>query len=150
MQVILLQDIRNLGSLGDQVEVKAGYGRNFLIPQGKAVPANDDNVKMFEERRAELEAQAKAELEAAQARAALMVDLQVTILANAGDEGKLFGSVGTLDIVEAVNAKVEVNLEKAELAMPDGPIRSTGEYEFTATLHSDVSADIKVVVEAEE
>lgn len=150
MQVILLQDIRNLGALGDQVEVKAGYGRNFLIPQGKAVPANDANVKMFEERRAELEAQAKAELEAAQARAALMVDLTVTIQANAGDEGKLFGSVGTLDIVDAVNQMVEVNLEKAELAMPDGAIRSTGEYEFTVTLHSDVSADIKVIVEAEE
>ena len=150
MQVILLQDIRNLGALGDQVEVKAGYGRNFLIPQGKAVPANDANVKMFEERRAELEAQAKAELEAAQARAALMVDLTVTIQANAGDEGKLFGSVGTLDIVDAVNAQVEVNLEKAELAMPDGAIRSTGEYEFTVTLHSDVTADIKVIVEPEE
>jgi len=150
MHVILLQDIRNLGALGDQVEVKAGYGRNFLIPQGKAVPANDANVKMFEERRAELEAAAKAELEAAQARAALLVDLQVTIMANAGDEGKLFGSVGTLDIVDAVNAQVEVNLEKSELAMPDGAIRSTGEYEFTVTLHSDVSADIKVIVAAEE
>lgn len=150
MQVILLQDIRNLGALGDQVEVKAGYGRNFLIPQGKAVPANETNIKMFEERRAELEAAAKSELEAAQARAALMVDLQVTITANAGDEGKLFGSVGTLDIVEAVNAQVEVNLEKSELSMPDGPIRSTGEYEFSVTLHSDVSADVKVIVEAEE
>ncbi len=150
MQVILLQDIRNLGALGDQVEVKAGYGRNFLIPQGKAVPANDANVKMFEERRAELEAAAKAELEAAQARAALLVDLQVTILANAGDEGKLFGSVGTLDIVDAVNAQVEVNLEKSEVSMPDGAIRSTGEYEFTVTLHSDVSTDIKVIVAAEE
>lgn len=150
MQVILLQDIRNLGALGDQVEVKAGYGRNFLIPQGKAVPANDANIKMFEERRAELEAAAKAELEAAQARAALLADLEVTILANAGDEGKLFGSVGTLDIVDAVNAQVEVNLEKAELAMPDGAIRSTGEYEFTVTLHSDVSADIKVIVAPEE
>ena len=150
MQVILLQEIRNLGSLGDTVEVKAGYGRNFLIPQGKAVPANDANLKMFEERRSELEAQAKSELEAAQARAALMVDLEVTILANAGDEGKLFGSVGTLDIVDAVNQKVEVNLEKAELAMPDGAIRSTGEYQFTVTLHSDVSADIKVIVAPEE
>lgn len=150
MQVILLQDIRNLGALGDQVEVKAGYGRNFLIPQGKAVPANDANVKMFEERRAELEAAAKAELEAAQSRAALLVDLQVTILANAGDEGKLFGSVGTIDIVDAVNAQVEVNLEKSEVSMPDGAIRSTGEYEFTVTLHSDVSADIKVIVAPEE
>ena len=150
MQVILLQDIRNLGALGDQVEVKAGYGRNFLIPQGKAVPANDANIKMFEERRAELEAAAKAELEAAQARAALLADFEVTILANAGDEGKLFGSVGTLDIVDAVNGQVEVKLEKSELSMPDGAIRSTGEYQLTVTLHSDVSADIKVIVAPEE
>lgn len=151
MQVILLQDIRNLGALGDQVDVKAGYGRNYLIPQGKAVPANEENVKMFEERRAELEAKAKAELEAAEKRAGLIENLEVTILAKAGDEGKLFGSVGTLDIVEAVNAAVaDVELVKAELAMPDGSIRSTGEYEFTVTLHSDVSADIKVIVAPEE
>ncbi len=150
MQVILLQDIRNLGALGDQVEVRAGYGRNYLIPQGKAVPANEDNIKMFEARRAELEAAAKAELEASQARAETLNGLEVTISAKAGDEGKLFGSVGILDIVEAVNAQVDANLVKAELAMPDGAIRSTGDYEYTVTLHSDVSADIKVSVIAEE
>ena len=150
MQVILLQDIRNLGALGDQVDVRAGYGRNYLIPQGKAVPANEANIKMFEARRAELEAAAKANLEAAQARAEKLNGLEVNIEAKAGDEGKLFGSVGILDIVEAVNAQVDVELVKAELAMPDGAIRSTGEYEFTVTLHSDVSADIKVNVIAEE
>lgn len=150
MEIILLEDIRNLGGLGDRVDVKSGYGRNFLIPQGKAVPANEANVKLFEERRAELEAKAKAELEAAQGRAGHLNELVVTITAKAGDEGKLFGSVGTLDIVEAVNAATEAEITKAEVAMPDGPVRSTGEYEFTITLHSDVSADIKVIVEAEE
>jgi len=150
MQVILLEDIRNLGSLGDTVDVKAGYGRNYLVTQGKAVHANEANIKMFEARRSELEAKAKSELEAAQARAALLNDLEVTIQANAGDEGKLFGSVGTMDIVDAVNAKVEANIVKAEVSMPDGAIRSTGEYEFSITLHSDVAADIKVIVEAEE
>jgi large subunit ribosomal protein L9 len=150
MQVILLQDIRNLGALGDQVEVRAGYGRNYLIPQGKAVPANEDNIKMFEARRAELEAAAKAKLESAQARAETLNGLEVTIAAKAGDEGKLFGSVGILDIVDAVNAQVDANLVKAEVAMPDGAIRSTGEFEFTVTLHSDVSVDIKVNVIAEE
>ena len=150
MQVILLQDIRNLGALGDQVDVRAGYGCNYLIPQGKAVPANEANIKMFEARRAELEAAAKAKLEEAQARAEKLNGLEVNIIAKAGDEGKLFGSVGVLDIVEAVNAEVDVELVKAELAMPDGAIRSTGEYDFTTTLHSDVTADIKVVVTAEE
>ena len=150
MQVILLQDIRNLGALGDQVEVRAGYGRNYLIPQGKAVPANEANVKMFEARRDELEAAAKAELEGAQARAEKLNGLELTIEAKAGDEGKLFGSVGILDIVEAVNAQIDANLFKAELSMPDGAISSTGDYEFSLTLHSDVSADIKVTVVAEE
>ena len=141
MQVILLQDIRNLGALGDQVEVKAGYGRNFLIPQGKAVPANDANVKMFEERRAELEAAAKAELEAAQARAALMVDLQVTILANAGDEGKLFGSVGTREIEEAVN-NAGGEISKSEINMPEGAIQNVGEFTVEMQLHTDVTQSI--------
>lgn len=150
MEVILLEDIRNLGGLGDRVDVKSGYGRNFLIPQGKAVPANEANVKMFEERRAELEAKAKGELEGAQARAELLNGLEVTIMAKAGDEGKLFGSVGTLDIVDAVNAVVEANITKAEVSMPDGAVRSIGEYEFAITLHSDVSSNIKVIVAAEE
>ena len=147
MEVILLENIRNLGGLGDKVDVRAGYGRNFLIPQGKAVPANKENIEAFEARRAELEAKAQAELDAAQARAAQFEDLSVTIAAKSGDEGKLFGSIGTRDIAEAVSA-VGVELEKSEVAMPEGPIRAIGEYEFTVTLHSEVTADLKVLVVA--
>jgi large subunit ribosomal protein L9 len=150
MEVILLENIRNLGGLGDKVDVRAGYGRNFLIPQGKAVPANKENIAAFEARRAELEAKAKAELEAAQARAAKLEDFSVTITSKAGDEGKLFGSIGTRDIEEAVNAISDVELEKSEIAMPEGPIRNIGEYEYVVTLHSEVTADIKVIVVAEE
>ena len=149
MEVILLENIRNLGGLGDKVDVRAGYGRNFLIPQGKAVPANKENIEAFEARRAELEAKAQAELEASQARAAQFEDLSVTITAKAGDEGKLFGSIGTRDIAEAVSA-VGVELEKSEVAMPEGPIRATGEYEYIVTLHSEVTADLKVLVVAED
>lgn len=150
MEVILLENIRNLGGLGDKVDVRAGYGRNYLIPQGKAVPANDANVKAFEERRAELEAKAQAEKDEAQKRADMFQDLSVTIRAKAGDEGKLFGSIGTRDIADAVNAVIEVNLEKSEVSMPDGAIRAIGEYEYTISLHSEVTATIKVLVVAED
>jgi len=150
MEVILLEDIRNLGGLGDQVDVRSGYGRNFLIPQGKAVPANKANILAFEERRAELEVKAKEERAAAQKRADMFEGLIITITSKAGDEGKLFGSIGTRDIAEVVNQQIEVSLEKSEVSMPDGSIRSTGEYEFAINLHSEVSTIVKVVVVAEE
>ncbi len=149
MNVILLEKIRNLGDLGEQVSVAAGYGRNFLIPQGKAVPATEANVKHFEERRAELEAKAADELATAQARAEKLAALTVTIPANAGDEGKLFGSVGTTDIAAAV-VEAGVELAKKEVRMPEGAIRTTGEFDIVVHLHTDVEATVKVNVVAED
>lgn len=149
MNIILLEKIRNLGELGEQVTVAAGYGRNFLIPQGKAVPATVENIKHFEERRAELEAKAADELTAAQARAEKIAELVVTITANAGDEGKLFGSVGTADVADAVTA-AGVELAKKEVRMPEGAIRQIGEYNVVVHLHTDVEASVKVNVVAEE
>ena len=150
MEVILLENIRNLGSLGDSVDVRSGYGRNYLIPQGKAVPATEANLKAFEERRAELEAKAQSEQAAAQVRADKFAELTITMTAKAGDEGKLFGSIGTRDIAEAVNVVVDVKLTKSEVAMPEGAIRSIGEYDFAISLHSEVNTTVKVVVVAEE
>jgi len=150
MDIILLEDIRNLGTLGDQVSVSSGYGRNFLIPQGKAVPANKANILAFEERRAELEAKAKEELNAATARATKFEGLVLNMTAKAGDEGKLFGSIGVRDIAEAVNAQIDADLEKSEISMPDGAIRALGEYDYAITLHSEVSTTVKVIVVAEE
>lgn len=149
MNVILLEKIRNLGDLGDSVSVAAGYGRNFLIPQGKAVPATKDNLKHFEERRAELQAAADEKFAKAQARADQLAGLAVTITANAGDEGKLFGSVGTADIADAVTAQ-GVELQKKEVRMPEGAIRQTGEFTFEVHLHPEVEANIKVIVVGEE
>lgn len=149
MNVILLEKIRNLGDLGDSVTVAAGYGRNFLIPQGKAVPATKENIQHFEERRAELQAAADEKLAKAQARAEQLAGLTVTITANAGDEGKLFGSVGTADIADAVTAQ-GVELEKKEVRMPEGAIRQTGEFTFEVHLHPEVEANIKVIVVGEE
>lgn len=137
MQVILLEKIGKLGDLGDQVNVKSGYARNFLIPYAKAVPATKDNVEKFEARRAELEAAAAEKRAAAEARGAKLAELSVTIEANAGDEGKLFGSIGTRDIANAItSAGVEVS--KAEVRLPTGAIREVGEYEIDIQLHSDV------------
>ncbi|MCP4410996.1 MAG: 50S ribosomal protein L9 [Gammaproteobacteria bacterium] len=150
MEIILLEDIRNLGTLGDQVNVRSGYGRNFLIPHGKAVPANKANILAFEERRAELEAKAKGELTTATTRAAKFEGLVLNMTAKAGEEGKLFGSIGVRDITEAVNAQIDVELEKSEISMPDGAIRALGEYDYAITLHSEVSTTIKVIVTAEE
>ncbi|MCP3674498.1 MAG: 50S ribosomal protein L9 [Gammaproteobacteria bacterium] len=150
MEVILLENIRNLGSLGDSVDVRSGYGRNYLIPQGRAVPATEANIKVFEERRAELEAKAQSEQAAAQSRADKFAELTITISAKAGDEGKLFGSIGTRDIAEAVNSVIDVELTKSEVVMPEGAIRSIGEYDFAISLHSEVHTTVKVVVVAEE
>lgn len=149
MEVILLEKIQKLGDLGQQVKVKPGYGRNYLVPQGKAVPATADNVAKFEARREELEkAQADA-LASSTARAAKMQDVVVTIRKKAGAEGKLFGSVGTVDISEAVSASGE-NLDKHEVILADGPLRMTGEYDVAIHLHADVNFTVKVIVEAEE
>lgn len=148
MNVILLEKVGKLGNLGDQVNVKAGYGRNFLIPQGKAVPATADNVAKFEARRAELEAAAAEKLAAAEARKASLENINVVIKQKAGDEGKLFGSVGTSDIAHAVT-EAGVEICKSEVRLPEGALREVGEYEVAIGLHSDVEATIKVTIEAE-
>lgn len=148
MDVILLEKVRNLGNLGDKVSVKSGYGRNFLIPQNKAVPATASNVASFEARRAELEREASELLSAAQMRAEKLEALSVTIVGNAGDEGKLFGSIGTADVAAAVTA-AGVELSKAEVRMPEGAIRAIGEYSVAVHLHVDVDSSVSVIVTAE-
>lgn len=145
MQVILLEKVGRLGNLGDKVNVKPGYGRNFLIPFGKAVSATESNVTAFEQRRAELEAAANERRSQAEARASKLEELVVTIAANAGDEGKLFGSIGTRDIAEAIT-KAGVAVEKSEVRLPNGVIRETGEFEVDVQLHSEVTQAIKLVV----
>lgn len=148
MEVILLQKVDNLGDLGDKVKVRAGYGRNYLVPTGKAKPATPENIKEFEARRAELEQAAREALQAAESRKAQLEGLEVTITAKAGEEGKLFGSIGTADIAEAVT-KAGVAVERQEVRMPTGPLRSVGEYEIELHLHSDVDATVKVVIAGE-
>src|SRR6056297_747008 len=148
MEVILLEKVANLGSLGDKVKVKAGYGRNFLLPYGKAVPATEANLKAFEERRAELEKAAAEKQAAAQARAEALEGAAFTISSKAGEEGKLFGSIGVRDIADAITA-AGTEVEKSEVRLPEGPIRVTGEYEIELQLHSDVEVTIKLAVVAE-
>ena len=149
MEVILLEKIANLGALGDRVTVKAGYGRNYLIPQAKAVAATAQNVEAFEARRAELEKEAAQILATAQARAAAVSALEITIAANAGEEGKLFGSVGARDIAQAAT-DAGVELDRSEIRLPDGPVREVGEYAIEVGLHPEVDAALKVIVVAEE
>ncbi len=148
MEVILLERIGKLGDLGERVDVKAGYGRNYLIPQGKAIPATPENVARFEEQRAELERKAAETLAAAEARAARLADLSVTIAHQAGEGGKLFGSVSTSDIADAVT-RAGVEISRKEVRLPEGPLRMTGEYEIDIQLHSLVTQPIKVIIEAE-
>lgn len=148
MDVILLDNVGKLGNIGDKVAVRAGFGRNYLIPQGKAVPATAENLKAFEARRAELEAAAAEKLAEAQKRAEKLQDLVVTIEANAGDEGKLFGSIGTTDIANAVTA-AGVEIDKSEVKLPEGTLREVGEYDIDLQLHSDVIQSIKLVIAAE-
>ncbi len=149
MEVILLEKIQKLGDLGQQVNVKPGYGRNYLIPKGKAVSATAANVAKFEARREELEkAQADA-LGRATARAAKLSEVTVTVKKKAGAEGKLFGSVGTVDISEAVSATGE-ELSKQEVILAEGPLRTLGEFDVAVHLHADVDVTVKVIVEAEE
>ncbi|APZ42766.1 50S ribosomal protein L9 [Acidihalobacter ferrooxydans] len=145
MEIILLEKMENLGGLGDRVRVKSGYARNYLIPQGKAKYATAANIAEFEARRAEIEKAAAEVLAAAEARAERFADLVVTITALAGSEGKLFGSIGTQDIADAVTA-AGVELERREVRLPEGAIRQTGEYEIAVHLHADVNAALKLVV----
>ncbi len=148
MNVILLEKINKLGELGDQVSVKAGFGRNYLIPQGKALPATEANVKMFEARRAELEAAAAEAVSAANSRAETLAGKEVVIVRKAGDEGRMFGSVTNADVAEALTA-AGADVEKREVRMPEGAIRELGEYDIEIHLHTDVNATVKVIVEAE-
>lgn len=148
MDLILLQKVTNLGNLGDKVSVKPGYGRNFLVPQGKAVPATVANLAEFEARRADYEAKAKSIHDEAQARQAKLEGASVTLYANASTEGKLYGSIGPRDIAEALT-KAGMPVGKAEVVMGEGAIRHIGEFEVIVHLHADVEVPVKVVVEAE-
>lgn len=148
MEVILLENIGKLGNLGDKVTVKSGFGRNYLIPQGKAVPATAENVAKFEERRAELEKAAAEKLAQAQARAEQLNELELSLVTKAGDEGKLFGSIGTRDIAEALTS-AGVQADKSEVRLPEGAIRHVGEYDVDIQVHPEVTATIKLVIAAE-
>ncbi len=149
MEVILLENIANLGGLGDKVNVKAGFARNYLLPQGKATAATAENIAEFEARRAELERIAAEKLSAAQARADQLAGIElITIAANAGEEGKLFGSIGTQDIADAVTA-AGIEVSKSEVRLPTGTIRQTGEYEIDLQLHAEVTTTVNLVVAAE-
>ncbi len=149
MQVILLQKVANLGNVGDKVKVKPGYGRNFLLPQGKAALATAANLKKFEERRAELEKLAEDELSSAKLRAGQLEGFRLKLNAKAGGEGKIFGSIGTADIAEALT-KAGPKVERSEVRMPQGPIRVVGEHHVKLHLHSDVIIDLPVDVVGEE
>jgi large subunit ribosomal protein L9 len=148
VEVILLEKVGRLGTVGDRVNVRSGYGRNFLLPQGKAVTATPKNIADFETRRAELEAAAGERRKLAETRATKLADLVVTITANAGDEGKLFGSVGARDIADAIT-KAGVDVAKAEVKLPSGTLREVGQYDIDLQLHVDVVQTVKIVIEAQ-
>lgn len=148
MEIILLEKVVNLGALGDKVRVKSGYGRNYLMPFGKAVPATKANIADFEARRAELEKLAAEKKAEAEARGARLAEIKLTITAVAGEEGKLFGSIGTRDIAEAITA-MGVEVAKSEVRLPYGAIRQVGEYDVDLQVHSDVTVTIKLNVVAE-
>jgi large subunit ribosomal protein L9 len=145
MQIILLEKIANVGNLGDVVKVKNGFARNYLIPQGKAKRATADNLKMLEEKRAELEGAAAKKLEAAQAVAAKLEGLTVKIVQKAGVDGRLFGSVGSTDIVEALKGH-DIVVERVRVRMPDGPLKHVGEFPVAIAMHMDVVAPITIAV----
>jgi large subunit ribosomal protein L9 len=149
MDVILLQKVANLGNIGDRVKVKSGYGRNFLLPKGKATLATTDNVARFEARRGELEKAAREHLVSAEERAGAMKDFKLTITSKAGTEGKLFGSIGTNDIAEAAT-KAGFKLERSEVRMPNGPLRMVGEHVVALHLHADIDVPLTVLIVAEE
>jgi len=148
MQLILLQNVTNLGKLGDKVNVKPGYGRNYLVPQGKATPATAANLAEFEAKRAEYEAKAKAQLDGAEGRKAALEGVEVTLTANASTEGKLYGSISPRDIAEALT-KHGHKVEKSEVVLGEGPLRRTGEHEVVVHLHADINATVKVIVVGE-
>jgi large subunit ribosomal protein L9 len=149
MEIILLEKVDNVGGIGDLVRVKSGYARNYLIPQGKATLATAENKAKFESRRAELEAKAAAELGEAQARAKKLEGLVLKMEMQAGTEGKLFGSVGTVDIAEAIGQR-GIEVERSEIRLPDGPLRVVGEHRIDLHLHADVNVEITVAIEAAE
>ena len=149
MNVILLDNVENLGRIGDLVKVKPGYGRNYLLPQGKAALATPENIKQIEARRAELEKAAAAELAAAKQRAEAINGVELVIPANVGSEGKLFGSVGPVDIAEAFE-KIQIEVQRSEVRMPDGPIHEVGEFAGGVHLHPEIDAEITVRVVEEE
>lgn len=149
MELILLQKVKNLGNLGDKVNVKPGYGRNYLVPQGKATAATETNLAEFEQRRAEYEARANQQLAGAEARLAQFENASVTIQANASPEGKLFGSVGPREIAEAFTA-AGTALDKSEVVMGEGPLRHIGEFDVQLHLHADVNATAKVIIVGED
>jgi large subunit ribosomal protein L9 len=149
MELILLQKVANLGNIGDRVRVKSGYGRNFLLPKGKATLATPENVKRFEAQRAELERNAHEELANAQKRAEAIKDFKLTITAKAGTEGKLFGSIGTSDIAEA-STKAGHELARSEVRLPSGPLRAVGEHSVHLHLHTDVDVELALTILAEE
>ena len=145
MNVILLEKIGKLGDLGEEVSVKPGFARNYLLPQGKAVTADEENRTIFEGRRAELEASANEKLAEANTRAEKLVDKELSIAVKSGEEGRLYGSVGTQNIADALTAE-GIPVERSEIRMPEGVIRVLGEYEIAIQLHTDVTAQIKVLV----
>ena len=149
MDVILLTKVANLGNIGDRVKVKSGYGRNFLLPKGKATLATPDNVKKFEARRAELEKVAREQFQDAESRAAAFKDFKLQITAKAGTEGKLFGSIGTADIAEACT-NAGHKLARSEVRLPTGPLRTVGDHMITLHLHTDIDVQLPVVITAEE
>lgn len=149
MQVILLERVKNLGDLGDTVKVKSGYGRNFLMPQGKALPATEPNRKVFEARKAELVKKANDSINAAKIRAEKLAGKTLTIRALSSEEGKLYGSVGPAEIVHAAEA-LKLDLHKHEIDMITGPIRATGTFTVAVSLHSEVQTSLTIVVEAQK
>jgi len=149
MEVILLQKVANLGNIGDRVKVRSGFGRNFLLPQGKATLATRENIARFEARRAELERLAREDLSSAEERATALKDFKLTIQAKAGTEGKLFGSIGTADIAEALN-RANFKVERSEVRLPAGPLRMLGEHTVNLHLHADVDVPLHVAIVPEE
>ena len=149
MDIILLQKVANLGNIGDRVKVKSGFGRNFLLPQGKATLATPDNIKRFESRRAELEKIAHDHLSSAEQRAAALKEFKLVIPAKAGTEGKLFGSIGTADIAEAAT-KAGIKIERSEVRLPTGALRTIGDHSVVLHLHADIDVPLAVTIVAEE
>jgi len=149
MEVILLQKVANLGNIGDRVKVRSGFGRNFLLPQGKATLATPDNIARFEARRAELERLAREHLSSAEERATALREFKLTLHAKAGTEGKLFGSIGTADIAEALS-RANFKVERSEVRLPSGPLRMLGEHTVNLHLHADIDVPLQVAIVAEE